>query len=143
MAGPTLRAAQAKRDKRVTCPTKCTPEMIEKIRSVVTNVMGQGGSMVECIVEVDIHRGTLLDWEKKFPEINDIMAKGRNLHQLWWEKKGRLNMENEKFNYGGYKWMTMNTIGWSHNQQVDNNVTVSSTVQDASNKRLEKLPKDE
>ena len=138
MAGPTLRAAQAKRDKKVTCPTKCTPEMIEKVRSVVTNVMGQGGSVVECICELDLDRGTLYDWEKRFPEINHIMAKGRNLHQLWWEKKGRLNMENDKFNYGGYKWMTMNTIGWSHNHNVDTNVTVSSTVQDAANKRLKK-----
>ena len=142
MAGPTLRAAQAKRDKRVTCPTKCTPEMIEKVRSVVTNVMGQGGSMIECIVELDIERGTLYDWEKKFPEISYIMNKGRNLHQLWWEKKGRLNMENEKFSYQGYKWMTMNTIGWSNNQQVETNVTVSSTVQDAANKRVSKAKDD-
>jgi hypothetical protein len=104
--------------------------------------MGQGGSMIECIVELDIERGTLYDWEKKFPEVSYIMNRGRNLHQLWWEKKGRLNMENDKFSYPGYKWMTMNTIGWSNNQQVETNVTVSSTVQDAANKRLSKIKDD-
>lgn len=142
MAGPTLRAKQSERNKKVTCPTKCTPAMIEKVRSVVENVMGQGGSVVECSVELDLDRGTLPAWEKKFDEINRIMHRGRNLHQIWWEKKGRLNMENEKFSYQGYKWMTMNSIGWSNNQNVETNVTVSSTVQDASNKRVSKI-KDE
>lgn len=142
MAGPTLRAAQAKRDKMVTCPTKCTPEMIKKVKRVVENIMGQGGSVVECSVELDLDRGTLPSWEKKFPEISRIMHRGRNLHQIWWEKKGRINLENEKFSYQGYKWMTMNTIGWSNSQNVETNVTVSGTIQEAANKRLKEIKDD-
>lgn len=136
MAGKSLREAAEKRDKRVTCPTKCTPEMMEKIRSIVPNIMEQGGSIVECVSELGLARDTLYQWEKTNNEISDIMGAGRISREAWWVKKGRENMENTNFQSNLYRWMTMNTIGWSNRQNVDTNVTVSSTIQEAANKRL-------
>ena len=139
MAGKKLREAAEKREKRVTCPTKCTPEMIEKIRSVVPNIMGKGGAIIECVHELGVARDTLYQWEKLNDEISDIMRAGRTAREAWWVRKGRENMDNTNFQPSLYKWMTMNTIGWSNRQNVDTNVNVSSTVQEAANKRLKEL----
>ena len=71
------------------------------------DLMQQGASRTEVCAELDICYDTLLDWINKEsprfkPEFSESLKKGQQLSQSWWEKQGRINLENGKFNYTGW-----------------------------------------
>jgi hypothetical protein len=84
-------------------PTKYKPEFCEK----VIELMSEGASKTEVVAELDITFETLMDWTnpespRYKKEFSDTIKKGTMLSQKWWEKKGRVNLENRDFNYTGW-----------------------------------------
>lgn len=95
-------------------PTKYDPDK----NSEVIELMKEGASITEVAVLLDISRETIYDWidpksERFNKEFSDTIKKGLDLSQSWWEKKGRINLENHKFNYVGWYMNMKNRFKWT------------------------------
>ena len=65
--------------------------------------MNQGASKHEVAAELGISFQTLNEWSKEGgeyynPVFSEAIKKGELLSRCWWEKQGRINLENNKFN---------------------------------------------
>ena len=92
-------------------PTKYDPSwMLDK----VIEVMSEGASLGEVCGELGICEDTLNEWRKdgNKPEFSETIKKGLGLSKLWWEKKGRKNLENQKFSYTGWYMNMKNRFNW-------------------------------
>ena len=61
-------------------------------------------------------------------DFNELVTLGRLLSHAWWEKQGRLNLHNPKFQTALYKIQMQNRFGWSEKTEQ------SLTNLDLSNK---------
>ena len=101
-------------------PTKYKPEMCE----TVVSLMSQGASKYEVCAELNICFDTISEWcDPKSayfkPDFSDSVKKGLQLSRAWWEKSGRLNLENRDFSYTGWYMNMKNRFGWADKQEVD------------------------
>jgi len=101
-------------DKNKGRPTKYRPEMC----SVLEEMMMQGASHIEVIAEIDICEDTFYRWKQENKEFSESVARGKLLSQAWWERMGRVNLENNKFNYRGWYMNMKNRFSWSDKQNV-------------------------
>jgi len=89
-------------------PTKYKPEYCEK----VIELMMEGASMVEVAYELRVHRDTVHEWTKVHPEFADAIKKAQHYSEGWWEKQGRSNLHNSKFNSALWYMNMKNRFGW-------------------------------
>lgn len=66
-------------------PVEYDPNLV----ATLPDMFKEGQSITEVATELGIHRDTMYDWEKKYPEFSYALAYGRQLAQVWWEKQGR------------------------------------------------------
>lgn len=112
--------------------------------ATVIELMRQGASLVEVAAELDIHRDTLNEWKRKGgehykEEFAKAVDRGTQLSQAWWEKQGRVNLENREFYYTGWYMNMKNRFGWRDKTETDVNAkhTVDHQISD------EPMPEDE
>lgn len=94
-------------------PTKYRKEMLPKI----IELMKEGASKVEVCAMLEINNDTLCEWAKVggdyyIKEFSETLKKGSALSAAWWEKHGRMNLENNQFNYTGWYMNMKNRFGW-------------------------------
>lgn len=97
--------------------------------NIVVDMMTEGASRAEvCAALPDKNTGKLgICWDtfddaiKKHPEFSGAVKKGLQLGQAWWEKKGRTNLENSKFNYTGWFMQVKNRFpkDWRDKQEYE------------------------
>lgn len=113
--------------------SKYDPAMCDK----VIELMAQGASKVEVCAELEICEETLYDWCREesprfHKEFSESIKKGEKLSQAWWERNGRINLENSQFNYTGWYMNMKNRFKWADRQYNENTgnqtVTVSTGV---------------
>jgi transposase len=75
-------------------PSKYNPDMCAK----VVEMMTIGCSMVEVAAELGVCFDTVHEWRNVYPDFSEAIRKGELLSQAWWEKNGRVNLENTRFN---------------------------------------------
>jgi transposase len=99
-------------------PSKYDPEMCLKLM----DLMRDGASLVEVAAELGICEKTLHLWKqnKDIPEFAEAVKRGAQLSNAWWEKKGRINLENKDFNYTGWYMNMKNRFGWRDKLDVEN-----------------------
>ena len=102
-------------------PSKYTDDMPDR----VVELMKDGASQAEVCLDLDICVDTLYDWTDKEssrykPLFSEAIKKGRQYSQGWWEKNGRLNLENKDFNYTGWYMNMKNRFGWKDKQETEN-----------------------
>jgi hypothetical protein len=56
-----------------------------------------GASIVEMAHEIGVVKQTLYDWERAHPEFMDALTRARDASQVWWERKGRENLNSSGF----------------------------------------------
>ena len=103
-------------------PTKYRSEMC----AVLEEMMREGASQIEVMAEIDITEDTFYRWKKENEEFSESVARGKLLSQAWWERIGRVNLENTKFNYRGWYMNMKNRFKWSDKPEVNNegNITI-------------------
>ncbi len=82
--------------KKVGRPTKYKPKMC--VRAI--EMMKEGCSLCDVAADLGVMRSTLYEWKKNNEEFSDAIKKGEELSQAWWERNGRINLENKDFNHG-------------------------------------------
>ena len=124
--------------------SKLDEAMMNKMRSIIPNMMGQGATRIEIVAELGIHRDTLHAWERENPEISDLLHLGDVKKEAWWMSKGRHGIEDKNFNANQYKWMTQNLIdGWSNKQDINANVQSTTVIQEKARERVRKAKENE
>lgn len=83
----------------------------------------RGLSGVEIAAELGISSVTLNTWREKHKEFNQAFEIGEALHEAWYIKKGKDNLDNRFFQTALYKFMAMNKLGWT------DKVATHSTIQ--------------
>jgi hypothetical protein len=102
-------------------PSKYKPEMLE----VIIKLMKEGASKVEISAEIDVSTETMAQWcnpegEYYNKEFSATIKKGLRLSQAWWERKGRVELENKDFSYTGWYMNMKNRFQWADKQEVVN-----------------------
>ena len=120
-------------------PTKYKPEMCEKI----ITLMKEGASLYEVALELDINFDTLFEWKRENgrhfkPEISEAIKKGLNLSRGWWEKKGRTELENQKFSSTLWYMNMKNRFGWADKREEVTRVESNEGLTDSQEKELYK-----
>lgn len=118
--------------RKVGRPTKYKPEYCKKI----VEIMSQGASLCEVAAELNVEQDTLNNWTKEHKEFFGAKKRGIELSKSWWEKHGRIQLENPKFNATLWYMNMKNRFGWRDKQEINANVSGDVTF------RIE-YPKDE
>jgi hypothetical protein len=79
----------------------------------VVKMMAQGMTLVEVSAQFGIKPKCLQRWRGDNPEMDDAVREGQAASLAWWVNKGRVNIDNTKFNTGLYCFMMANMFGWS------------------------------
>jgi len=73
----------------------------------------EGLSEVEIAAAFQISIGTMRDWAEKFFEFNEAYEIGQAMHEAWWLREGKENLDNRGYNTGLFKFLTGNKLGYS------------------------------
>lgn len=104
-------------------------EFEEKYKpELILELMAEGASKIEVCAALDICYDTLLDWSNPrgprfHKEFSESLKKGSLLSQVWWEKQGRENLKETKFNYTGWFMNVKNRFRNSPEPWKDKNET--------------------
>jgi len=77
----------------------------------------KGASDVEVKCLISEHCDSISDdlwyrWMEEEPEFSGTIKRGKLLSQVWWEKKGRKNLENKDFSFTGWYMNMKNRFNW-------------------------------
>ena len=101
-------------EKQMGRPTKYKPEMCK----TVVELMSEGASQYEVLATLGISEDTFYRWKKENEEFSESVERGKLLSQAWWERMGRVNLENTKFNYRGWYMNMKNRFQWTDKQDI-------------------------
>ncbi len=103
-------------------PTKYKKEMCE----TVIELMKEGASQQEVLAVLDISNDTFYRWKKENEEFSETIKRGIQLSQAWWERKGRISLDDRQFNSTLWYMNMKNRFKWADKQEVKNegNVTI-------------------
>lgn len=90
----------------------------------VLTMYKQGASDVEVKSLIYEIRGSLSNdlwerWLNEEPEFSETIKIGRMLSESWWQKRGRVELENKDFSYVGWYMNMKNRFGWRDKQEID------------------------
>jgi hypothetical protein len=105
-------------DKHPGRPLKTTKDLPVGWSELTIEMYAEGASDVEIKAMLHIYNDLWTRWLKDEPEFSETIKYGKQLSQAWWESKGRLSLENPKFNYPGWYMNMKNRFGWADRQEV-------------------------
>lgn len=83
--------------------------------------MGEGLSFESFASEIGVHRDTLYEWAKQYPDFSDAKKRGTDLALKWWERIGQAGMVGKIKGFNAAVWIfsMKNRFKWSDRLAVD------------------------
>lgn len=75
-------------------PTDYQPEFCARL----IELGKQGKSVVQMACALEVHKDTIYEWAKVYPEFSDAFTHAKQYSQDWWETKGQNGLEGGQFN---------------------------------------------
>lgn len=100
-------------------PKKTLLDLPKYWKRRVISIKKQGGSDVEVRAELGISQDL---WERFIREIDEFsltIKRGEDLCKAWWEKHGRIQLENRNFNAVLWYMNMKNRFGWRDKNETD------------------------
>lgn len=90
----------------------------------ILNEYAQGASDAEIKAYIWNERGSFSNdlwdrWLKEEPKFSEAIKKGRQLSEGWWQKNGRVNLENKDFSATLWYMNMKNRFGWADKTQQE------------------------
>jgi len=73
----------------------------------------EGFSEVEIAAEFNVSCEALNGWAERFESFYTAKEVGKAMHEAWWLREGKNNLNERSFNTPLFKYMTMNKLGYS------------------------------
>jgi len=91
----------------------------------------EGCSVTEIAVGIGIRRTAVYDLIDQNEEFADTFARAREEANAWWEKKGRINLENREFNHSLWSFNMTNRFreDWHNKQLVEHSGEIEGEKQ--------------
>jgi len=109
-------------------PSKYDPSK----NDTVIELMSEGASLVEVADFLDVDRKTIWDWcNEDSPRYKDefcnVIKRGYQKCQVWWEKQGRANLQNKDFSWVGWFMNMKNRFpeDWRDKKEVENKTEIT------------------
>ena len=102
-------------------PTSYDPSFCDR----AIDLLKVGASIEELSLEFDVDYSTVYQWMEDNPEFSQAVKKGREFSKAWWMRRGRIDLENDKFSPTLWYMNMKNRFGWADKKEVQNTVTVT------------------
>ncbi len=83
----------------------------------VCALAAEGGSEVEMRVELGLCISTFYKFMETEKEFSETIKKASDLCRVWWERKGRKNLDGKEFNSTLWYMNMKNRFGWADKQE--------------------------
>jgi len=95
----------------------------------VIKMMSVGCGVAEVCAELGINKDTFYRWVKRHEAFSDAFKTARELCQAWWEKQGRINLNEKSFNHVLWFFNMKNRFydEWNDKREVNVTGKVEST----------------
>jgi len=94
----------------------------------IVELASQGASDVELRDYLDICHETWTRLLKEEPIFSETIKRARTKCEVWWQKKGRLELENKDFSYTGWYMNMKNRFGWADKKESDQDKQINITI---------------
>jgi len=91
----------------------------ESFCEIARSLLAEGASKTEVAAILGTYRDGLIRWQEDNPEFSNAIREGEQLSEAWWEKKGRINLENKNFNTNLWFINMRNRHGWADKKDVN------------------------
>jgi hypothetical protein len=104
-------------------PKKGLEVLPEDWQKEVIDLYSQGASDVEIKAHLRACIGSFSNdlwerWIEEEPIFSETIKSGKLISQAWWERKGRISLENKDFNYSGWYMNMKNRFKWKDRQDI-------------------------
>jgi len=110
-------------------------------KKTIIDYMADGASLKEVYPLLGITKHTHYSLMENVEEYSDTIKRGKALSEAYWERLGRINLENPKFNHVLWYMNMKNRFNWSDRQEVDHNINVPVSITINQDNKVIKLEK--
>lgn len=109
-------------------PAELTPDaLVEKMQyrpefhpMEFIRMASEGSGPAEIAAEFGVSVAQLTKWAETFEPFNLAYEVGAAQYEAWWQRQGKENLGNFRYNTGLFKFLTMQNLGWSEKSQSRN-----------------------
>lgn len=93
-------------------PKQSLNKLPKNWQDYIISLMSEGASLVEVKAKFSISNNLHERWMKEEKDYWETIKRGLQYSQAWWEREGRINLENRNFNYAGWYMNMKNRFNW-------------------------------
>ena len=100
-------------------PRTTTNDFPKDWQKLVISLMSEGASQKEIMTELGIGSQLFYDLLERDEEFSNTIKRGIEISEAWWERQGRINLNNKSFNAVLWYMNMRNRFNWKDRNSTD------------------------